>query len=449
MAKKTIPISIIKNNIYPCWHRVSLFFPEHKTGEQVSVPLSDSELCLRCKGGRRLCGKDRCPFLDRVNTFAKPVSIDSDSFWGSSPPSVFVGRYGYPKVKAGPLLPPMKVFHSERLEDTSFWLDKSIEEIIALRTSMYRTGQELPVKNSYEPSSPLLSATQELALSAKSVDTEVLLTKVPKMRSITSFDSRTAPMGPSVEAKKVTLADNPKVPKKVDYLTSDIHARAVQAMEELYMAGIPVNHIMRVLSSGLLGRARDRRLVPTRWSITAVDDIIGKSLAAKVRYHQQLNENEYFHYEHFGNHFYVMLIPGPYSFEMLETWLKGAFWTRDTVLLSDHEGYGGRSDYADRITGAYYAARLEILAHLHRIRRQATMLIFREITDKYWAPLGVWVIRDGVREAMTTRPRAFPGTDEMVSAVTKEVIVKNWARQSYLLRELRIQKRIDDYVNLP
>ena len=415
----------------------------------MTISLSDSELCLRCKGGRRLCGKDRCPYLEKINTFAKPVSIDNDSFWGSSPPSVFVGRFGYPKVKVGPMLPPMKVFRSERMEDTSFWLDKSIEEIIALRTSMYRTGQNLPVKGSFEPSSPLLSATQELAMSSKSVDTEVLLTRVPKMRTVTSFDSHIAPMGPSVEAKKVTLADNPKVPKKVDYLTSDIHASAVQAMEELYMAGIPVHHIIRILSSGLLGRARARRLVPTRWSITAVDDIIGKRLASRVKYHQQLNEVQYFHYHHFGNFFNVLLIPGPYSFEMLETWLKGAFWTRDTVLISDHEGFWGRSDYAEKITGAYYAARLEVLAHLHRIRRQATMIIFREITDKYWAPLGVWVIRDGIREAMKGKPRTFSGTDEAVSAITKEVLVKNWARRSKLLRDLKVQKRIDDYVNDP
>ena len=68
-------------------------------------------------------------------------------------------------------------------------------------------------------------------------------------------------MGPTVEARKIDITENPKVPKKVDYLTSDIHTKAVTAMVELYMSGIPVHHIVRILSSGLLGRARDRRLV--------------------------------------------------------------------------------------------------------------------------------------------------------------------------------------------
>ena len=31
----------------------------------------------------------------------------SDSINGSSPPSVFVGSYGYPKVGIGPMLPPV------------------------------------------------------------------------------------------------------------------------------------------------------------------------------------------------------------------------------------------------------------------------------------------------------------------------------------------------------
>jgi len=413
--------------------------------ESLSIPIENSVLCLKCKGGKRLCGRATCPHLERINTFARPIPLEKSSFLGSSPPSVFVGRYGYPKVRVGPLLPPTRVFRPERLDDTNFWLDREIEDIIAMRSSMYRTSQEVKVGGSYEPRSRFLSSTQELALSAKSVDTEVHLTSVPKMERITSFDSRTAPMGPSVAAKKVDIAENPKVPKKVDYLTSDIHAKAVEGIEELYLAGISVNHIMRILSAGLLGRARSRRLVPTRWSITAVDDIIGKRLIERVKGFQQLNDIQHFTFEHFGNHFHVILIPDPYSFEMIETWLKGAFWSNDNTLISDHEGYQGRKDYADSITGAYYAARLEILAHLVRIGRQSSILVFREITDKYWAPLGVWVIREGIREAMKCKPGTFPSIDDAVNHVTKSVLVKSWSKKSKMLRDMRIQRKLDEY----
>jgi len=417
------------------------------SGEQLALPVKDSAICIICKGGKRLCGRDRCPYLEKMNMFSRSAPLEKDSFCGSSPPSVFVGRYGYPKVKMGPLLPPYRVFRPERLEDSSYWLDKEIEDIVGMRSSMYRTSQEISVKNSYEPSSRFLAASQELALSRKNVDTEVFLTSIPKVQKITSFDSRIAPMGPSVEARKVDITENPDVPKKVDYLTSDIHAGAVTAMEELYMSGIPVHHIVRILSSGLLGRARDRRLVPTRWSITAVDDIIGKRLASKVRYFQQLNEVELYRYDHFGNYFNILFVPGAYSYEMIETWLKGAFWSQDTVLISDHEGYRGRKDYASYITGAYYAARLEALAHLVRLQRQATVIIYREITDKYWAPLGVWVIRDGVREALKRKAARFSGLNEAISHITGQVQVKNWSNSSKLLKDLRCQKRIEDFID--
>ena len=33
--------------------------------------------------------------------------FSSDSISGSSPPSVFVGSYGYPKVWVGPMVPPI------------------------------------------------------------------------------------------------------------------------------------------------------------------------------------------------------------------------------------------------------------------------------------------------------------------------------------------------------
>ena len=33
--------------------------------------------------------------------------LSMDTLDGSSPPSVFVGRYGYPKVRIGPMIPPV------------------------------------------------------------------------------------------------------------------------------------------------------------------------------------------------------------------------------------------------------------------------------------------------------------------------------------------------------
>jgi len=425
--------------------RPNVQYPQHYEGENVTAVMKDSALCIRCKGGKRLCGKERCPYLKKLNSFSSSTEISGTSFWGSSPPSIFVGRYGYPKVNIGPVLPPVRAFKPERLEESRYWHDMNIEDIITMRSSLYRMKKEVKIKNSYEPRSRFLADTQELALSAKSIDTEIHVRSIPKIRKITKFDTFSPPLGPSVDVERIELGENPRVPKKLDYLTSDIHASAVTAIDELFQANISVNHIQRTLSAGLLGRARARRLVPTRWSITAVDDNVGKRLAEEIKKYPEIGEIYYHHYTHFGNTFHVLLLPGVYSFELLEAWLKGAFWSEATTIVSDFEGYGGRKDYASNTTGGYYAARISALSHLARTRRQAKILIYREISDEYWAPLGVWVVRDGVEGTMKQKGKRFSELGSALSAVSGSTRVKEWWKHSRLLKEIRVQKKIDDF----
>jgi hypothetical protein len=66
---------------------------------------------------------------------------------------------------------------------------------------------------------------------------------------------------------------------------------------------------------------------------------------------------------------------------------------------SAHEGYEGRTGYVEETAGAYYASRLAVLEHLESVGRQAKCLVLREVSDDYWAPVGVWQIRESVRNA--------------------------------------------------
>ncbi|HDI01968.1 MAG TPA: hypothetical protein ENF78_06045, partial [Candidatus Bathyarchaeota archaeon] len=64
-------------------------------------------LCLRCKG-KGLCGRPDCPFLKAMKLFSSYMpDLDSTELEGNSPPAVFVGRFGYPYVSVGPLIPPV------------------------------------------------------------------------------------------------------------------------------------------------------------------------------------------------------------------------------------------------------------------------------------------------------------------------------------------------------
>jgi hypothetical protein len=130
---------------------------------------------------------------------------------------------------------------------------------------------------------------------------------------------------------------------------------------------------------------------------------------------------------------------------MLEAWLRGSIWASDTSMVADREGHSGRTDYARNVTGAYYAARLAVLEHLTAIQRQAMAVVYREVTEEYWAPLGVWVIREGVRSAMASRPEVLPDIASAVEAVTSRVRVKWWHQRAQHLREARVQRRLEDF----
>ena len=106
--------------------------------QQQIVTRSTNSLCVLCKGARFLCGKTRCPLMVKVNYFLKSVPLmESEDIAGMSPPSVFIGRIGYPNVYVGPLVPPVH-------EDTSIydlpeqWFGKSMDEIVGFRSLLVR-----------------------------------------------------------------------------------------------------------------------------------------------------------------------------------------------------------------------------------------------------------------------------------------------------------------------
>ena len=49
---------------------------------------------------------------------------------------------------------------------------------------------------------------------------------------------------------------------------------------KLYNSGIEISKIQKCFSIGMLGKKR--KLVPTKWSITATDDIISKSIVEEI-----------------------------------------------------------------------------------------------------------------------------------------------------------------------
>jgi hypothetical protein len=401
--------------------------------------------CLECRGTRDMCHAGRCELLDAVRARVPKLRPVGRVIEGPSPPDVFVGQYGYPRVGVGPLVPPSEaVGDSPVLGTVDDLVAAPIEDVVAYRSTLFHTRHASPVRVRSSPAR-ILELAREVALSTRPVETEVELRKAPPPRLIANLDPFAAPMGPGVEAERGRVVGRAVVPRKVDALVADTDARATTAAKELYGAGVGEDHILRLFSVGLLGKRSARRLVPTRWSITAVDDILSKGLAERVRDMQELGEPRVHSSVLKGNHFHVVLLPRHWEFEMLEAWLRGSLWAASNMMVGDREGHKGRSDYARNVTGAYYSARLAVLEHLTAIGRQASVVVYREVTEEYWAPLGVWVIREGVREAMRSPATRMDTVEEAVEHVTTRVRLKDWHEKAQHIREARVQRRLEDF----
>ncbi len=327
---------------------------------------------------------------------------------GLSPPEVFVGRQGYPMVRAGPMLPVSEAAASPSLE-------MDIGEIIALRSSLVRSEARMGVKDASMPDR-LLESCQQMAMSSAPVGAEVAFYKPP--RGKLQFDGVLSPSGPSGELKEMEITTNPLIPRKVDQIVEDRGVLAAEAVGELHSSGIDTEHISRLLSLGLLGRSR--KLVPTRWSITASDDMAGKALKDRVVDSPLISDYQLFSGEGLGNHFEILLLPRAYSFELIEIWMAGSVWAPEGWIGSDGEGLRDKKEYST-LAGGYYAARLAVLEHLAAIGRQASALAVREISEAYWAPLGVWVVRDAARRAMGGEAKRFSTLDEAMDEMSRRL----------------------------
>lgn len=411
------------------------------------------QLCIRCKG-KGLCGKP-CKILSRMADFAPKIKTH---FSGSAPPEIFVGRAGYPDVFSG-ILSPNQFGDTSQFSLPESWVSNklSIEQILQKRGQMIYARQKVLVSHSGAnntrdqnffhhghiksmQSRSIKDVMQNLALSSKPVSTEFFLKKSPKLEITASkYFSIMANPAP---IQKVILEENPKVPQKVDYITSDYDVNATTALKELYKTGIINSHLNKLLSAGLLGVKIQRKMVPTRWAITAVDDILSKSLLERVRNYPEINEIHIFHSEYNGNHYEFLLLPGSWSFEVIEAWTLSS----GVGFSQDYESFYGRKNYASNVTGAYYANRLAILEYLEKIHRQASVLVLRHITEEYYAPLGVGILRETTREAFKQPSEKATDVQDAFSKIQHRFpLAGQFEEKSWLLKNYNKQKKLGNW----
>ena len=413
-------------------------------GVEAGVPTRVLEVerqiaCPVCRGNWKRCRLATCPYLRHVRKwFTDQHALSSTNLFGASPPSAFVGEWGYPKVLAGPLVPPLRE-GTGIMDASESWLGLDLQDILRFRLSLVRGKAARAVQDARNPDR-ILAATQEEAMASKPLDTEMWLEKRPVLEG--PFSARATPTGPSGVIKRLDLAGNPSIPRRVDEVVSDTDLLATDGVLDLYRHGILQSHITRVFSVGLLGAEKRRRLVPTEWSITAVDDILGRELVERVKRLPPIDEYRVFGHVEFGNNVTVLLAPTSWMFEGLEAWDI----ERDPRPIAAHEFYRGRKTYPEEIGGAYHATRLPVLEYLERERRQGGAVVFMEVY-KDWIPLGVWRYREIARVALSRPPAKFGTLEEAIAAVAARMKLRiaRWRESSHILRFLSRQRRLTDY----
>jgi hypothetical protein len=401
--------------------------------------------CAVCKGGKFLCGKTQCPLVVRFRSYFRLAPLlQSTDLDGACPPGVFVGRIGYPHVYAGPLVPPLH-------EDTSLydlpelWFGKSIDEIVGFRSLLVRGKHRVHVKK-FEDAGKMMERTIDLALSINPVDVELSLKKKPTKTLV--LDSQVQPFGPSALLKNMKVS-NSRWDHHIQKAYFDDDLKASEAVTTLFQKGTLVTKIQRAFSVGAFGMKEQRRLVPTRWSITAVDSIVSKDMMEKIKAFPEINEYRIYESRYLDNRFEILMMPREWSYEAMEAWYPGTAWNpsdRYVIMFGDWEGFGGRTTYAS-IGGCYYAARLAVGELLMKESRQALVLVLREAHPGYIMPMGVWQVRENVRNALRQKPLKYNTLNEALGRVASQfqIPMRQWIERSTLLKNTLFQRRISEY----
>ncbi len=384
----------------------------------------------------KTCFEEEC---DKHNFFlGKTVKLQN--FSGSTPPEIFVGKWNYPNVYTG-ILAPQETGDTSIMSSPEEWHKNklAISDIMGYRNQLIYGRTQSNIK---KLETKFLSVMKEVAMTHKSIATEFHLKK--PVTANKEQDDRSPLIPKSAEIEKAELQENAPVKPKVDYLVNDKETKSSIAIQELHKANIQTSTIIKILSAGILGLKKNRKLVPTRWSITAVDDTISKNKLEKIKQYQEISEYQLFHSEYLGNHYEFLLIPDSFAFEVIEISLKNPF---SQGVWQDYETIFSRKKYADSVTGAYYANRLALTEYLESIKRQGTCLVFREIKPQYYAPCGVGILRETSREAFKSKPKLFNTLDEALQNIQTRLKqpVSNYIEKSVILKIKKSQSKLNQF----
>jgi DNA repair protein NreA len=396
------------------------------------LPASISALISNPYDQNVIKGKEA--YLKKLTSNVKMRSVEvGKELYGSTPPSVFIGSWNYPKVFAGPMVAPL---HGDTtiMDCPESWIpgQKTQDEIIGYRMSLVRGKRAIGI---WDLENRLVTKLQEISMSANSVDSQAKFDHAPRGQS---FSDEHSPFGPSAIIEKFDI-DTPKWDNALEKVFYDGDLKASEALRDLHRKGVSFSQIQKAFSVGTMGRDRWRKLVPTRWSITACDSTIGKSLLQDVRQYDMIDCYRVHEFSSLNNYYSILLLPMAWQYEWMEAFLH--ILGKEELIFSDFEHNVGKNGYST-VGGCYYSCKMAVLEGLAREQKQAGVIVFREAYPGY-VPMGVFNVRENVRNAMQKEPKEFADMKAALSYISTRLWLPlaRFMKESTILKELRTSRQ--------
>ena len=347
---------------------------------------------------------------------------------GTTPPSVFIGRWSYPKVYAGPMM-SSEMGDTHIMDSPEEWLGQNTtqDEIINYRMNLVRGKQLIKID---DLENPFVEKLQDISLASKSIDSEATFGKRPRGSMLTE-DSM--PHGPSAVIEKFDI-DAVRWDRHLEKSFYDSDWKASEAVLNLHNKDVPFTAMQKAFSVGAIGTKNKRKLVPTRWSITACDSTLADLFLKEVRKFERLDTYRVYEFGALNNYYIIILTPTEWQYEWYEAFIK--LMKNEELIFSDYETNGGKKEYSI-VGGCYYTAKMAVLDYLMKIKKQTGLLILREAYDGY-VPLGVFNVRENIKEAMLRPYLEFETLEKCLEyAGTKlRIPISRYVKQGTLLNEM-------------
>ncbi|MDR3222553.1 MAG: Nre family DNA repair protein [Methanobrevibacter sp.] len=372
----------------------------------------------------------------------KSVKVGKD-LEGSTPPSVFIGRWNYPKVYVGPMMVPE---HGDTaiVDSPESWISegKTQEDIIKYRLNLVRGKQLLAIN---DLNNPLIEKLQDISLSSKSIDSEAKFRKIPHGNMLSEDNT---PHGPSAVIEKFDI-DSVRWDSQLEKTYYDTDLKASEALMNLHDKNVPFSRFQKALSVGTIGTGKKRKLVPTRWSITACDSTIANNLLKMVRHYSILDTYRVYEFQSLKNYYAIILLPMEWQYEWMEAFIQ--ILGKEEMIFSDYETNRNKTEYST-VGGCYYTCKMSILDYLNKEKIQSAAIVLREAYGGY-VPLGVFNVRENIKYAMEGKYREFETLKQSIEYLKNKlkIPIYKYVKKSSLLKELLKSKQttLDLYFKKP